>query len=68
MQKDRKGNDRFALPIRSGIKAGKGLGDMVADFTHLTGIDRLAQTYTECTGKDCGCEERRTWMNQIFPG
>jgi len=58
---------RNLISIRSGIKAGEGLGDRVADFTHATGIERMAEIYTECTGNDCGCEARREWLNQVFP-
>ena len=55
------------MKLRTGIKAGQGLGDAVADLTHLTGVDRLAQAYTQVTGKDCGCKARQEKLNQIFP-
>lgn len=55
------------MKVRTGIKAGQGLGDMVADFTHLTKIDELAKLYEELTGLSCGCEERRQKLNQLFP-
>lgn len=57
------------MKVHTGIKAGQaqGLGDMVADFTHLTHLDRLAELYTQTTGKDCGCAARREKLNQWFP-
>lgn len=55
------------MKVKTHIKAGQGLGDAVADFTHLTGIDRLAEAYTEITGKDCGCKARQQALNQLFP-
>jgi hypothetical protein len=56
------------MNVRTGIKAGQGLGDSVADLAHLTGMDQLAKLYEQVTGKDCGCEDRRQTLNQIFPG
>jgi hypothetical protein len=55
------------MKVKTGIESGRGLGDAVADFTHATGLDRLAKFYTRITGKDCGCEERRHKLNQIIP-
>jgi hypothetical protein len=55
------------MPIKTGIKAGKPLGDAIADFTHATGLEKLAGWYTELTGKDCGCELRRQQLNRAFP-
>ncbi len=56
------------MKVRTNLRAGaQGLGDVIADFTHLTGLDHLAQTYEDLTGKDCGCEARREKLNQVFP-
>jgi hypothetical protein len=55
------------MRVRTGIKSGKGLGDTVADITHLTGIDKLAKSYEQATGKCCGCKERQAKLNQWFP-
>lgn len=54
------------MKLRTGLKAGQGLGDAVADLTHLTGVDRLAQAYTQVTGRDCGCKARQEKLNQLF--
>ncbi len=54
------------MKLTTGIKAGAGLGDAVAQATHLTGLDRLAATYTQVTGKPCGCKERQEKLNQLF--
>ncbi len=57
------------MKVRTGLKAGAGLGDTVADFTHLTRLDQLAKAYEEITGKPCGCSERQEKLNQIaLPG
>ena len=53
------------LRFRTGLKAGKPLGDLFADFTHATGIEKLAETYTQITGRDCGCDRRRRKLNAI---
>ena len=53
------------MKIRSDIRAGEGLGDAIANLTHLTGIDRLAKSYEDITGNDCGCDARREKLNSI---
>ena len=55
------------MKIRTGLKAGQGFGDAVADLAHLTGIDQLAKVYEETTGKSCGCDQRRQALNQLLP-
>ena len=45
-------------------KKSKGLGDSIAKITKATGIDKLAK---KVLGEDCGCEERRKKLNQMFP-
>lgn len=56
------------MKVRTGLKAGaNGLGDVVADVTNITGVDRLAKLYEEITGKPCGCDERREKLNQLVP-
>ena len=57
------------MKIRTGIRAGQGLGDAVANLTHLTGVDQLAKLYEQTTGKSCGCQERQDLLNQLvqFP-
>jgi hypothetical protein len=53
------------MKIRTGLKAGQGLGDTVADLAHLTGMDQLAKLYEQTTGKSCGCDQRRQLLNQL---
>lgn len=49
-------------------KPDQGLGDTIARFTALTRIDKLAQRIAEAVGaKDCGCEERKRLLNEVFP-
>lgn len=55
------------MHVETGIKAGKPLGDVVADVTHVTGLDRVAHLYEQVTGRCCGCEERRQNLNRLFP-
>lgn len=45
-------------------KPSKGLGDTIAKVTKATGIDKLVHAVV---GEDCGCEERRKKLNQLFP-
>ena len=57
------------MKVRTGLKAGQaeGLGDTLAEVFHKTGLDKLADWYTQQTGKDCGCEQRREKLNEWFP-
>lgn len=41
----------------------KGLGDSVEKFTQKTGLKRLM----EYVSKDCGCDQRRDKLNEMFP-
>ena len=45
----------------------KGLGDTIAKITHATGLDKLAEMYTQITGRPCGCAERQEALNKLFP-
>lgn len=57
------------MRVQCGIRSGVGiaLGDAVQSVTHATGLDQLAKAYTNATGKDCGCEQRRAMLNKLFP-
>lgn len=54
--------------MKTHLKAGQPLGDMVAGVTHATGLDKVAELYTNLTGQDCGCQARQEWLNRQFPG
>ena len=53
------------MKVRTGVLAGQGLGDTVADLTHLVGVDRIAEAYEQVTGKPCGCAERQEKLNNL---
>lgn len=42
----------------------KGLGDSIDRFTEFTGIKKLVK---RLFGDDCGCDERKQWLNKRFP-
>lgn len=42
----------------------KGLGDVVEKFTEATGIKAVVKFIA---GEDCGCEERKQKLNELFP-
>ena len=42
----------------------EGLGDTVEKVLEVTGIAKVAKWLL---GEDCGCDERKTKLNQIFP-
>lgn len=53
------------MKVRTGLKAGAGLGDTVAELTRLSGVDQLAKAYEQVTGKPCGCDQRKEILNQL---
>jgi hypothetical protein len=55
------------LRLRTHLRSGKALGDCVEVLTHLIGADKVAEFYTDVTGKDCGCRGRQNWLNEHFP-
>jgi len=42
----------------------KGLGDTIESITEATGIKKLVKW---AFGEDCGCSERKTKLNKMFP-
>ncbi len=55
------------MKVTTSLKSGKGLGDRVYDFTHVTHLYKLADLYSNVTGRDCGCEKRRQALNNLVP-
>ena len=45
----------------------KGLGDTIEKITKATGIKKVVDTVSKATGKDCGCEDRKHTLNNLFP-
>jgi hypothetical protein len=43
----------------------KGVGDTVEAVLEKTGVKKLVQIFVD--GKDCGCEERKQKLNDLFP-
>lgn len=44
----------------------KGLGDVIENVTESTGIKKVVEKISEVTGIDCGCNERKEWLNKKF--
>ena len=42
----------------------KGIVDTISKITKATGIDKVAK---KILGEDCGCDERKKKLNQMFP-
>tara|TARA_R100001594_G_scaffold4587_3_gene15730 strand:- start:19356 stop:19580 length:225 start_codon:yes stop_codon:yes gene_type:complete len=50
------------------VEKSKGLGDTIEKFTHMTGLNTLADMTAKFIGKDdCGCDKRRDKLNEMFP-
>ena len=45
----------------------KGLGDSIEKLTEVTGIKKVVEMFSEATGIDCGCDERKVKLNNLFP-
>ena len=48
------------------LKDDKGLGDTIERVTKATGIKRAVDKVSEVTGKDCGCSDRKDYLNNRF--
>jgi hypothetical protein len=45
----------------------KGLGDTIEKFTEATGIKAGVEKLAQAIGWDCGCDERKKKLNELFP-
>ena len=45
-----------------------GLGDLAHAVIHALRLHWLATWYTRLTGRDCGCQQRKNWLNQFRIG
>ena len=44
----------------------KGLGDTIESITEATGIKAAVEMFSKATGIDCGCDERKAKLNELF--
>lgn len=44
-----------------------GLGDVVESITEATGIKKVVEVFSDVTGIDCGCDDRRDKLNKLLP-
>jgi hypothetical protein len=47
-------------------KQAQGLGDTIEQITKATGIKAAVEMFSKATGIDCGCEERKAKLNELF--
>ena len=45
----------------------KGLGDSIEKITKATGIKSFVDKVNKVLGKDCGCKERKKYLNKLIP-
>jgi hypothetical protein len=48
-------------------KNAQGLGDTIEQITEVTGIKKVVELFSSVTGIDCGCDERKSKLNKLFP-
>ena len=44
----------------------EGIGDTIEKITKATGVKKVVELFSELTGKDCGCDERKKTLNKMF--
>ncbi len=52
--------------VRKMLKNDEGLGDTVERITTKAGIKNAVDYLSEKTGKNCGCQERKEYLNSWF--
>lgn len=52
------------LPEKLEIKVQEGVGETVKRVADKLGLGKLAKLFTDVTGEDCGCEDRREKYNK----
>lgn len=55
------------MKARTAIKAGKGLGDCLAEIAHALKLDDAAKKFEQVTEQPCGCKERQGILNNLVP-
>lgn len=56
---------KVGIPSRTGIRSGIKIGNALETAFKITGVNRFADLYTQLTGKDCGCEARKDYLNNL---
>ena len=67
MEKQGKSKAKRKSPRKKAAPKSKGLGDTIEKFTKKTGIKKVVEKVSEVTGIDCGCDERKSLLNKMFP-
>jgi len=52
---------------RAARKPAQGLGDTIEKVTEATGVKKVVETVAKVVGKDCGCNQRKEFLNKKFP-
>ena len=47
-------------------KKSVGLGDTIEKITEATGIKKIVEIFSEATGIDCNCDERKEKLNRLI--
>lgn len=58
--------DKRSKEYKDWKKSKEGLGDKVEKVTKKTGIKKAVDWFSKKTGIDCGCEDRKDKLNQLF--
>ena len=59
--------DKFFMGDPDIPSESRGLGDTVAKITKATGIKKVTDAVFGALNKDCGCKERQSKLNKLFP-
>jgi len=61
------GDDQFFMGDSDIPSQSRGLGDTIAKITKATGIKKVTDAVFGALNKDCGCRERQSRLNKLFP-
>ena len=67
MEKQVKSKAKRKSTRKKAASKSKGFGDTIEKFTEKTGIKKVVEKVSEVTGIDCGCDERKSLLNKMFP-
>ena len=59
--------DKFFMGDPDIPSESRGLGETVAKITKATGIKKVTDAVFGALNKDCGCKERQSKLNKLFP-
>jgi hypothetical protein len=64
---DESEKQEFFEELKSTKNESRGLGDTIEKITKTTGIKKAISSISNALDKDCGCNNRKDFLNKAFP-